>query len=255
MTEMPSAANLLRSVVDGLDQLFVRTGVAYWADKVREVTAFDSPAELADAYASMSQGSAPGTFHDLIISVRNQHLITWAQEPFVNELLSTFESVGLACANAIRAEGDEAELGQATAETASEHWLRWQGHDVASRWRKVVTGVRCTACHNIYLVDDSPAWAAALRWSLTTAPLWIDEGRSRLLVHAAMDPIGHAETRAQLEAVRPAFEALGLPFIPLPYNRPGRDPNHRCRTCGADSWRTTHWLMTHDPPRLDPFTA
>jgi len=89
----------------------------------------------------------------------------------------------------------------------------------------------------------------------TRVGFWDEQvrGRSRQLIDVAMDPGGHAETRAQLEAVRPAFEALGLPFIPLPYNRPDRGPNDRCRTCGADSWTTTHWLMVHDPPRLEPF--
>lgn len=250
---MAPAADLLRSVLDGLDELFARTGVGFWGEQVRKVAAFESPTMMARAYASMSQGSAPGTFHDLIISVRNHDPITAHQEPFVNELLATFQSIGLACMNAIAADADGAQLGQSTADTAREHWLRWQGHDVASRWRKAVTGVRCRTCDSRYLLDDSPDWVAALRWSLTTAPAWIDDGRGRQLVDAAMDPDGHADTRAQLDAVRPAFEALGLPFIPLPYNRPDRGPNDRCGNCGADSWTTTHWLMVHDPPRLEPF--
>jgi hypothetical protein len=249
---MPQAADVLRSVLDGLDELFRRTGVSFWDEQVRRVAALESPTMMAGAYASMSQGSAPGTFHDRIISVRNHDLVTSRQEPFVNELLTTFESVGLACMNAIRADGDAAPLHQSTADTASEYWLRWQGHEVASRWRKVVTGVRCRTCDSRYLLDDAPDWVAALRWSLTTAPTWIEDGRSRQLVDAAMDPSGHADTRAQLEAVRPAFEAVGLPFIPLPYNRPDRGPNDRCSTCGADSWTTTHWLMAHNPPRLEP---
>ena len=250
---MPQAADVLRSVLDGLEELFRRTRVGFWDEQVRRVAAFDSPTMMAGVYASMSQGSAPGTFHDLTISVFNHHPITPRQEPFVNELLTTFQSVGLACMNAISADGDAAALGQSTAEIASDYWLRWQGHDVASRWHKVVTGVRCKTCDGRFLLDDSPDWVAALRWSLTTAPAWIDAGRSRQLIDVAMDPGGHAETRAQLEAVRPAFEALGLPFIPLPYNRPDRGPNDRCRTCDADSWTTTHSLMVHDPPRLEPF--
>jgi hypothetical protein len=250
---MPQAADILRSVLDGLDELFLRTGVAFWDEQVRRVAAFESATAMARAYASMSQGSASGTFHDRIISVRNHDPITARQEPFVNELLTTFQSIGLACMNAVTADGDDAELGQSTADTASEYWLRWQGHDVASRWRKVVTGVRCRTCDSRYLLDDARDGVAALRWSLTTAPTWIEDGRSRQLVDAAMDPSGHADTRAQLEAVRPAFEAVGLPFIPLPYNRPDRGPNDRCSTCGADSWTTTHWLMAHDPPSLEPF--
>jgi hypothetical protein len=247
---MPHAADLLRSVLDGLDELFARTGIGFWGEQVRKVAAFESPTMMARAYTSMTQGSAPGTFHDLIISVRNHHPITPAQEPFVNELLTTFESVGLASMNAITADGDEAALEQSTAAVAGEHWLRWQGHDVASRWRKIVTGVRCRTCDSRYLLDDAPDSLAALLWSLTTAPAWIDAGRSRQLVDAAMDPTGDPDTRAQLDAVRPAFEALGLPFIPLPYNRPDRAPNDRCPTCGADSWTTTHWLVVHDPLRL-----
>lgn len=209
---------------------------------------------MARAYASMSRGSASGTFHDRIISVFNDDRVTVRQEPYVNALLRTFQSIGPACVHAITADGDDAVLGQSTADAASEYWLRWQGRDVPSRWRTVVTGVRCRTCDSRYLLDNALDGVAARRWSLTTAPAWIETGRSRQLVDAAMDPEGHPETRAQLEAVRPAFQALGLPSIPLPYNRLDRGPNDRCRVCGSDTWTTTHWLMLYDPPRLEPMT-
>lgn len=250
---MPHAGQLMRSVLVGMEELFARTGVPFWEQQVRTVAALDTPSAMARAYRAMSQGSAPGTFHDLLISVRNQAPITELQEPFVNEVLSTFQSLGLACMNAIHSGGDEATLGRSTAEAAGEHWLQWQGHDLPSRWPKVVTGVRCTTCDSRYQLDDASAWAAALRWSLITAPAQIEAGRSRELVDAALDPRGDPDTLAQLDAMGPAFERLGLPVIPLPYNRPGRAPNHRCLTCGADSWTTIHWLLLDDPIRLEAF--
>ena len=76
----PPAANLLRRVLDGLDELFTRTDVPAWAEIVREVGAIADPVEMARAYDRMSQGSASGTFHDLIISMRNGHAVTEVQE-------------------------------------------------------------------------------------------------------------------------------------------------------------------------------
>ena len=167
---MPHAAELLRSVLDGLDELFTRTGFEFWDEQVRKVATFKSPTRVARAYASMSQGSASGTFHDRIISAFNHDPVTVRQEPYVNALLATFRSIGLACVDAITSNGADAHLEQPTADAASEYWERWQRHDVRSRWHTVVTGVRCRTCDSRYLLDNSPDWAAARRWSLTTAP-------------------------------------------------------------------------------------
>jgi hypothetical protein len=232
-------------------ELFDQTAVTFWRDQMRTVAGIETPSEAGHAYRALSQGSAPGTFHDLIISVRNEHAITSGQEPFVNELLTTFQSVALGATEAIEGAGDEATLERPTADVAAEHAWAQQTPDPPNRWQMMVTGVRCTTCDSRYQLDESPAWIAARRWSLTTAPAWIDADRSRDLVASAMDPLADADIRDQLDTVAPAFAQLDLPVIPLPYNRPDRAPNDRCRICGADSWTTVHWRTHDDPLRLE----
>jgi hypothetical protein len=91
------AAPLLRCVLEGLDALFAKTKIVSWRKEVLRVAAAGD-ATIAAAYQDIARGSAPGTFHDLIISVRNGHGVTEAQEPFVNELLATLQSMGMAAA-------------------------------------------------------------------------------------------------------------------------------------------------------------
>jgi hypothetical protein len=254
MTErdLPSAIAVLRSTLAGLDELFHRTSITHWRDSVREVAAVERPSAKARAYRSMSAGSASGTFHDLIISVYNNHPITARQEPFVNNLLSTLQSLGIGATLAIERDGDQATLGRPTAEVAAEHWLAQEGRDVRNRWDMIVTGVRCTTCDSRYQLDGSPDEIAARRWSLTTAPARIEAGRSRGLVNAAMDPLRDPHTRTELDLVAPAFEQVDLPVIRLPYNLPDRGPNDRCRVCGADTWTPgIHWRVLDDPLRLE----
>jgi hypothetical protein len=246
-----SAAGLLGSVLDGMDALFTRTAITHWRGRVREVAAIAPPAHRARAYRSMAQGSAPGTFHDLIISARNQHTVTSSQEPFVNELLTTFQSVALGAVVAIERDGEGAILEQPIAEVAAKDVWAQQGSNGTSRWLMWATGVRCTTCDSRYQLDDAAAVIAARRWSLTTAPAWIVDGRSRHLVDTAMDSRADTEARAQLEVVAPAFARLELPIIRLPYNLPHGAPNDRCQVCGADSWTTVSWRVLDDPLRLE----
>jgi hypothetical protein len=243
---------MLRSVLAGQEELFARTSVDWWRAAAQSVAAERSPSAIARAYKDMSRGSAPGTFHDLIISVRNGHPITPDQEPFVNELLTTFESIGRAASDAILADGDDATLGSSAADAAADYAFSRGNPDAPRRWHIVSTGIRCTTCNSRFQLDDAPDSVAARRWSLTTGPDWIEQRRSQDLVDAAMGPQGHEETRLQLDAVRPAFDRLGLPVIRLPYNLPDRGPNDRCRVCGSDAWTTIHWLVLDDPLRLEP---
>lgn len=257
MTERdpPNASALLRSTLEGLDELFDRTSIAFWRDRVRTVAAIEPPSSMARAYRSMSAGSASGTFHDVTISVLNDHPITSRKEPFLNELLTTFQSLGTGATLAIERDGDRALLGRPAADVAAEHAWTPQDGESRSRWDLMfVTGVRCTTCDSRYRLDTGSDWIAARRWSLITAPAWIEAGRSRALVEAAMDPLGEPAIRAELDRLAPAFEQVDLPVIRLPYNRPKRAPNDRCRVCGADSWSTIAWRMLDDPLRLEATT-
>jgi hypothetical protein len=247
-----SAAALLRAALAIMDELFDRTAITLWRDRVREVATTETPSETARAYRSLSAGSAPGTFHDLVISTRNDHAVTSAQEPFVNELLTTCQSIAAVAAAAIERDGDGATLDRPTADVAAEHaWVR-DTPDVPNRWRIVVTGLRCATCDSRYQLDEAPALVAARRWSLTTVPDWIDADRGRDLVVAALDPDADPDIRRERDAVTPAFAQLGLPVIPLPYNRPDGAPNQRCPICGADTWTTLHWQLRETPLRLKP---
>ena len=64
-----------------MEALFDRVAIDFWRDRAGLVLALGDPAELAVGYRLMSQGSAPGTLHDLIISERNKHPVTEQQEP------------------------------------------------------------------------------------------------------------------------------------------------------------------------------
>ena len=108
--EEPLAADLLRSVLEGLELLFSEAGIVGWRDRVRSVGEQPDAGSIAKAYLAMSEGSAAGTFHDLIISLFNGHPVTERQEPWINELLSTFQSIGVLAARAIKDRGTSARL-------------------------------------------------------------------------------------------------------------------------------------------------
>lgn len=246
------AAPLLRHVLEGLDALFTETRIGYWQEQVRRLAAAED-ATIAAGYQHMAQGSAPGTFHDLIISVRNGHRVTEAQEPFVNELLETFQSMGMAAATALSADDVQAAISEGADELAARHvWHYVDGSRLPSRAEHIVTGMRCKTCGTRYTLDDAPRWAAARRWALTVAPDRIAAGNSRGLVRAALDPQSNSATRRELERMRAPFDALGLRSISLPYNKLGDAPDDRCRTCGADDWGTTLWRLVGEPPRMEP---
>jgi hypothetical protein len=247
------AAPLLRSVLVGLHELFTRTRIGFWPDRVRHVAAAESGVAMAAAYQVMAQGSAPGTFHDRIISIRNRDAVTEAQEPFVNELLTTLESLGMAAAMAIAADGEHAAIQETPEQLAARYtWHYVDGSETPPRTEHVVTGMRCKTCGSRYTLNDSPRWAAARRWALNVAPGQIAAGRSRALVDAALDPERDALTSRELERMKAPFEAIGLPVISLPYNKPGNAPDDRCRTCGADDWGTINWRLIGEPPWLEP---
>jgi hypothetical protein len=247
------AALLLRSVLAGLDALFTRTQISFWREQVRRVAAAESGVTMAAAYQVMARGSAPGTFHDRIISVRNRDAVTEAQEPFVNELLTTLESLGMSAAMTIAADGEQAAMRETAEQLAARYaWHYVDGSAIPSRSDHIVTGLRCKTCGSRYSLDDAPRLAAARRWALTVAPGRIAAGRSRALVDAALDPERDTLTRRELELMKAPFEAVGLPVISLPYNKPGYAPNDRCRTCGADDWGTIHWRLIGEPPWLEP---
>ena len=251
----PPAAAVLRSTLEGLDELFTRTSVAGWPGSIRAVAAIGPPSDQARAYELMSKGSAPGTFHDLIISERNRHAVTELQEPYVNELLDTFQSLGIAAARAITRDGSDAALSEPAADAAARYAFTAADQPGPSRRRIIVTGLRCETCSTVYQLDTAAHQVAGRRWALTIAPAWIEGDRARDLVATAMDPVAHDETRIELEAVLPAFERLGLPIIRLPYNRPRGEPDDRCHTCGADTWGTTNWDLLDEPLRLEPFAT
>jgi hypothetical protein len=249
-TEAPPAIDLLRSVLEGLDHLFAKAQIPGWRDRVRAALDAADAATVAGAYLNISQGSAPGTFHDLIISRLNRHALTERQEPWVNELLTTFQSIGLLAARAISDGDAEARLSGSVEEAAAQH-PELEG-DVPARTRILVTGMRCTTCDTRFALDDAAESAAAIRWSLFTAPARIATGRSPGLVTAAFDPDGDPATKAEVAEVRPAIDGLKLAAIRRPYNRPGGAPDDRCPVCGAGTWVPIRWQLDGDPLRLVP---
>jgi len=249
-TNAPPAIDLLRSVLEGLENLFGEAQIPYWRERVRAALKAPDAATTAGVYLHISQGSAPGTFHDLIISRLNRHAVSERQEPWVNQLLTTFQSIGLLAARAI-ADGDAAaRLSNSVEEAAAQH-PEIEG-DVPARTRILVTGMRCTTCDTRFALDDAAESAAAIRWSLFTAPGRIAAGRSPGLVTAAFDPEGDPATKAEVAEVRPAIDELKLAAIRRPYNRPDGARDDRCPVCGAATWVPIHWLLDGDPLKLVP---
>ena len=102
------AGELLCSSLVGLEALFERVGIDLWRGAARRLLDLHDPEAMAAGYQRMSQGSAPGTFYDLIISCINGHAVTEAQEPWVNQLLTTFQAVAAVASRAIAGEGPSA---------------------------------------------------------------------------------------------------------------------------------------------------
>jgi len=250
--EAPLAIDLLRSVLAGLELIFSGVGILPWRDRMR--AALDEPdaAATADAYLRLSAGSASGTFHDLTISLFNRHSVTEDQEPWINELLTTFQSIGLLAARTVSEGGAAAALGITVEEAAASH-PHIEG-DVPPRTRIHVAGMHCTTCDSRFMLDSSTDWSAARRWSLSAAPARIASGRSASLVAAAFSPGADPATRASVADVRPAIHRLKLPEIRLPYNRSDRGPTDRCPVCGAETWTPIYWQLEGDPPALVPLS-
>ncbi len=249
--EEPLAIDLLRSVLEGLELLFGQAGIVGWRDRVRSVREQPDAGSTAKAYSAMAGGSAAGTFHDLIISLFNGHQVTERQEPWINEMLSTFQSIGVLAARAVKDGGASARSPMSAAEAAALH--PWSQTDAPPRTRIHVSGMRCTTCDGRFLLDTTLDSGAAKRWSLFTAPRRIASMRSASLVAAAFSPETDPATRASITDVRPAVQKLKLPEIRLPYNRPDRGPTDRCPVCGAETWTPINWRLEGDPPALVPF--
>ena len=130
---------------------------------------------MAKAYLAMSDGSSAGTFHDLIISLFNGHPVTERQEPWINELLSTFQSIGVLAARAVNDGGASARLPMSVRRGRCAATLRRSQTHAPPRTRIHVSGMRCTTCDSRFLLDSTLDSGAAKRWSLFTAP-----GESRI---------------------------------------------------------------------------
>lgn len=246
----PLAVDLLRTVLEGLELLLAGVGIAGWRDAMRTVLDQPGAAETADAYLRLSAGSASGTFHDLTISLYNGHRVTEDQEPWVNELLATFQSIGLLAARAISDGGASAPMPTSVEEAAARH--AHVGEDVPPRTRMHVNGMRCTTCDTRFMLDSSIDWTAARRWSLFTAPARIATQRSASLVAAAISPATDPDTRASIGDMRLAVRSLKLPEIRLPYNRADRGPTDPCPVCGAVTWTPVTWQLEGDPLTVKP---
>lgn len=249
----PLASRLLRSCLLGMEALYDRVAIEYWRAQVRGVLDLRDPADMAAGYRLISQGSASGTMYDLIISERNRHPITEQQEPWVNELLTTFESIAAVATETIRGVGTGARLPMAPSVAARRTpWQREAGPGVGDRTDVIVYAVRCTTCESRFMVDTSVALAAARRWSLEVAPPRIAAGHSVELVATAFDAEQDPEAKQALEAFQPAADALGLATIRLPYNGPAGRLDDRCTVCGADTWKPVLLRLLDDPPRFIP---
>ncbi len=207
---------------------------------------------MASGYGLMSEGSAPGTFYDLIISRSNGHAVTEVQEPWVNQLLTTFQAVAVAATEVIAGQGPATSSVSSTIAARRYPWHTGTGPGAADRSRVIVYSVSCTTCGSRYLLDTAVSEAAARRWSLSIAPPMIEEDMSPDLVTAALDPDHDAGVRQAVAAVRPAADALGLVAVRRPYNRPGGQADDRCRVCGADTWVAGPLLLHEDPTRFVP---
>jgi len=244
----PLAADLLRSCLAGLERLFERAAMGHWQQRVRLVLDLGDPEAMAAAYRLMSQGSAPGTFYDLIISERNRHAIGEQQEAWVNELLTTFQAIAAAAADAIAHGGANASLPVTPSEAALPHpVLRGAAPDVPDRSHVIVYEIDCETCGSRFLWDEAVASAAARRWALQIAPTLIGAQRSAELVATAFEPGHDPEAQRALDHIRPAAEKLGLPAIRLPYNRPAGQPDDRCSVCGADTWTPIPLRLVDEP--------
>ncbi|HTE65767.1 MAG TPA: hypothetical protein VK736_05870, partial [Candidatus Binatia bacterium] len=247
----PQAADLLHSSLVGMDALFGRVEIYGWQDRVRPVMELGDPDDMAAAYRRMSAGSASGTFHDLTISKFNRHPISEQQEPWVNELLATFQALAGMAADAIASGGAKARISMSLAEAARRYpWQREVEHHAPSRDDVHVYAFDCTTCGSRFLEDLAVASAAAKRWAVRHAPQMITANRSVELVAAAFDSDHDPDAQRAVEEVRPAAEQLGLPEIRLPYNRPDHQADDRCPVCGADTWKPVMLRLTEDPLRL-----
>lgn len=235
-----------------MDALFGRVEIGSWQERARLVLELGEPEAMAAGYQRMSQGSAPGTLHDLIISEFNHHPIAEQQEPWANELLTTFETLAGVAADAIAKDGAEARIPMSLDEAARRY--PWQ-RDVdphLTRDEVHTYGVDCITCGSRFLLHTAVASAAAQRWAVRHAPALIAANRSVELVAAAFDADHDPEAQRAVEEVRPAAEQLDLSEIRLPYNRPDHQPDDRCRVCGADTWKPVVLRLTEEPLRLVP---
>ena len=116
---------------------------------------------MAAGYQLMSQGSAPGTFYDLIISGINGHPVTEAQEPWVNQLLTTFQAVAAVACRGDRRRGPAAGMPVPSGVAARRYpWHPDRAADL-DRARVIVYSVVCTTCGSRFLLDTAVAEAAA----------------------------------------------------------------------------------------------
>ena len=249
----PRAADLLRSSLVGLDALFGRVEIAAWQERARLVLELRDPESMATGYRLVSRGSAPGTFHDLIISEFNRHPITEQQEPWVNELLTTLQAIAGVAADAIAEGHAQATIPMSLAEAARRYPWQQDADPGASRRDDVHTyAFDCATCGSRFLLGTAVASVAARHWAVRIAPAMIAADRATDLVTAAFDPDHDHDAQRATEEVRPAAEQLGLPEIRLPYDRPDLQPNDRCPVCGADTWKLVMLRFTEDPLRLVP---
>ncbi len=249
------AVDLLRSSLVGMEALFDRLDLEWWLVNTRKVLDLPAPAEMAIGYRLMSQGSAPGTFYDLLITRSSGHHVTEGQEPWVNHLLLTFQALAAVASQAIARQGPAAAMPVPTTVAARRYpWHTDTDPGTADRSRVIVYSVICTTCGSGFLLDTAVAEAAACRWSLSIAPPMIEDDLSSDLVAAALDPDHDAAARYAVEEVQPAVDALDLVAIRRPYNRPSGQVDDRCRVCGADTWRSGPLLLQEDPIRFVPLS-
>jgi hypothetical protein len=249
------AVDLLRSGLVGMEVLFDRLDLDWWLINTRRVLDLPDPAAMAIGYGLMSQGSAPGTFYDLLITRSNGHHVTEDQEPWVNHLLLTFQAVAAVATEAIASQGAAAAMPVPTTLAARRYpWHTDTDPGAADRSRMIVYSVICTTCASRFLLDTAVVEAAACRWSLSIAPPMIEADLSPDLVTTALDPDHDAAARHAVEAVRPAADALGLVAVRRPYNRPSGQADDRCRVCGADTWTAGPLLLQEDPIRFVPLS-
>jgi hypothetical protein len=249
------AIDVLRSCLVGVDELFGKLAMPSWREQTRSILGLDDAVRMADAYKLMSRGGAPGTFHDLTISNFNRHPVTEQQEPWVNELLTTFQAIAATAADAVVLGGAHARLPMRPSD-AARHLPGFPGIalDRIDRLRVIVYAMECVTCEALYLLDTAVASAAAKRWAVTRAPSMVAAGKSSQLVEMALSAADHGDTARALAAVQPAADSMGLSTVRIPYNRPRGEPNDRCGVCGADTWRPVPLRLVDRPLRLVPLS-